>query len=238
MDGGRVGRNVIHIIGGDDGPRNGANDRDDRPLSERRENFQIPSLRYSSSSMVELQRLSKSRHCKKFSSQEGCPFGDECTFIHDDEIKSRERTAIILGPGATGSEIGITAPPPALPLAPPPALPLAPAASNSTVNPMSWKTKICNKWERTGYCPFGSKCVFAHGTEDLHRYGGGLLVGGEANLNGQLNDTVATHSSVYRGGGGGGGSGLPPAASERPVRKWKGPDKISRIYGDWIDDIE
>lgn len=21
-------------------------------------------------------------------------------------------------------------------------------------------------------------------------------------------------------------------------RKWKGPDKISRVYGDWIDDIE
>jgi len=24
----------------------------------------------------------------------------------------------------------------------------------------------------------------------------------------------------------------------RVVRKWKGPDKISRVYGDWIDDIE
>lgn len=25
---------------------------------------------------------------------------------------------------------------------------------------------------------------------------------------------------------------------QRPHQKWKGPDKISRIYGDWIDDIE
>ena len=24
----------------------------------------------------------------------------------------------------------------------------------------------------------------------------------------------------------------------RVVRKWKGPDRISRVYGDWIDDIE
>lgn len=24
----------------------------------------------------------------------------------------------------------------------------------------------------------------------------------------------------------------------RPIQKWKGPDKISRIYGDWIDDNE
>ena len=25
---------------------------------------------------------------------------------------------------------------------------------------------------------------------------------------------------------------------QRPHQKWKGPDKISRIYGDWIDDVE
>lgn len=24
----------------------------------------------------------------------------------------------------------------------------------------------------------------------------------------------------------------------RVLRKWKGPDKISRVYGDWIDDVE
>ena len=24
----------------------------------------------------------------------------------------------------------------------------------------------------------------------------------------------------------------------RPLQKWKGPDKISKIYGDWIDDLE
>ena len=25
---------------------------------------------------------------------------------------------------------------------------------------------------------------------------------------------------------------------QRPIQKWKGPDKISRIYGDWIDENE
>lgn len=25
---------------------------------------------------------------------------------------------------------------------------------------------------------------------------------------------------------------------QRSAEKWKGPDKISKIYGDWIDDIE
>lgn len=47
------------------------------------------------------------------------------------------------------------------------------------------------------------------------------------------------HSDVYH-------IGVPSQrssiVSQRPGhrahQKWKGPDKISRIYGDWIDDIE
>lgn len=27
-------------------------------------------------------------------------------------------------------------------------------------------------------------------------------------------------------------------SGQRPAQKWKGPDKISKIYGDWIDDLE
>lgn len=29
-----------------------------------------------------------------------------------------------------------------------------------------------------------------------------------------------------------------PKPGQRPLQKWKGPDKISKIYGDWIDDLE
>ncbi|KVH91710.1 zinc finger CCCH domain-containing protein 12-like [Cynara cardunculus var. scolymus] len=246
MNGGRDGRNIIHIIGGH-GPRRGADNRDDQPVSGREE-FEIPSLG-SPRFIIEKLRSSRVRHCRKFSSEEGCPFGDKCTYLHDDKMKGRERTAILLGPGssvgygnggATGSGSGTAAAPPlappplALPLAAAPAAaPLVSAASNSTVKP-SWKTKICYKWERTGNCPYGSKCIFAHGAAELHRYGGGLLVDDEANPNQQVNVVAATRSSVAHVGG----SGLPPATSERPVRKWKGPDKISRIYGDWIDDLE
>lgn len=37
-------------------------------------------------------------------------------------------------------------------------------------------------------------------------------------------------------------SGVPPqrlsnVTGHRPMQKWKGPDKISKIYGDWIDDL-
>ncbi|KAI3692003.1 hypothetical protein L6452_31808 [Arctium lappa] len=249
MDGGRDGGNVIHIIGGH-GPRDGDDNRDDQPVSGREE-FQIQSLG-SSRFMIEMQRSSKSRHCKKFSSQEGCPLGHKCPYLHDDEIKGRERIAIILGPGssigyrnggATGNRSGAAAAPPLAPAAAPPLAPaaapplaplLAPAASNSTVKPLSWKTKICNKWEQTNSCPFGSKCIFAHGEAELRRYGGGLLVDNEANPNKQVNVVASTHSSVACGGG----SGLLPATAEGPIRKWKGPNKISRVYGDWIEDID
>ncbi|GJR84897.1 zinc finger CCCH domain-containing protein 56 [Tanacetum coccineum] len=43
------------------------------------------------------------------------------------------------------------------------------AGSNSLLKPSNWKTRICNKWEQTGYCPFGSKCHFAHGDAGLMR---------------------------------------------------------------------
>ncbi|EYU32122.1 hypothetical protein MIMGU_mgv1a012273mg [Erythranthe guttata] len=37
----------------------------------------------------------------------------------------------------------------------------------SVLKPSNWKTRICNKWELTGYCPFGTKCHFAHGAAGI-----------------------------------------------------------------------
>eukprot|EP00976_Prorocentrum_cordatum_P071385 1180300-Prorocentrum_minimum.AAC.4 len=34
--------------------------------------------------------------------------------------------------------------------------------------PFNFKTKVCNKWQ-TGTCPFGSKCHFAHGQQELRQ---------------------------------------------------------------------
>ncbi|KAH7526082.1 hypothetical protein JRO89_XSUnG0060500 [Xanthoceras sorbifolium] len=140
-----------------------------------REEFQIPSLG-SSSFVVETPRSYKGRHCKKFYTEEGCPYGDSCTFLHDEQSKNRESVAISLGPGgygggggggggggAVGGGAGVgggggggaggAA---------------AGGGNNSggsNVKPSNWKTRICNKWELTGYCPFGNKCHFAHGVQ-------------------------------------------------------------------------
>lgn len=94
---------------------------------------------------------------------------------------------------------------------------------------------------------------------ELHRYGGGLVdpesrdsssvppdekQGGGVPTKAPVDIVLTTvnsvpHSDVYH-------IGVPsqrPAITiqrtgQRAHQKWKGPDKISRIYGDWIDDVE
>lgn len=100
------------------------------PSGETREEFKIP---------AESGRSYKGRHCKKFYSGEGCPYGESCTFVHDDASRNRESFAISLGPHGYGADVA------------------------QIVKPPNWKTRICNKWEITGYCPFGANCHFAHG---------------------------------------------------------------------------
>nr|GMC58063.1 zinc finger CCCH domain-containing protein 56-like [Ipomoea batatas] len=201
-----------------------------------REEHQIPTMS-SPDLRGETQRSYKGRHCKKFYTEEGCPYGDSCAFLHDEQSRARESVAISVTPTA-GPGFGNSA-----------------TAANQ--KPSNWKTRICNKWETTGYCPFGSKCHFAHGAEELHKFGGGLAEGegkdspsAPSNINqgGVTENTPAVstisapHGDVYHLG-----LGVPIQRSscsisqrtgERPIQKWKGPDKISKIYGDWIDDIE
>ncbi|KAK9676469.1 hypothetical protein RND81_11G079200 [Saponaria officinalis] len=114
---------------------------------------QIPIIS-TSESRGESQRSYKGRHCKKFYTQEGCPYGDSCTFLHDEQSRARESVAISVTPALaphTSVAAAGTASTAAL------------SSSSSSLKPSNWKTRICNKWETTGSCPFGAKCHFAHG---------------------------------------------------------------------------
>ncbi|GLU05398.1 hypothetical protein SLE2022_225000 [Rubroshorea leprosula] len=208
-------------------------------LSEPREEFQIPSVG-SSGFGVDTQRSFKWRHCKKFYTEEGCPYGENCTFLHDEQSKNRESVAISLGPGGYSGGGG----------------------NGTNSKPSNWKTRICNKWELTGYCPFGSKCHFAHGNAELHRYGGGLVEGEARDSSSAAaaappdskqggvpskpqSDPVTvpvpsvSHTETYHIGVSSQRTSIViQKPGQRTLQKWKGPDKISRIYGDWIDDIE
>ncbi|GAB4858155.1 hypothetical protein Ancab_009552 [Ancistrocladus abbreviatus] len=138
---------------------------------EQREEHQIPTIS-SSDSRSESQRSYKGRHCKKFYTDEGCPYGDNCTFLHDEQSRARESVAISVSP-TVGSGYG---------------------TSGVNQKPSNWKTRICNKWETTGNCPFGSKCHFAHGLAELHKYGGAVVET-------EGRDSLAQTESKQSGGG-------------------------------------
>ncbi|GAA0155873.1 RNA metabolism protein [Lithospermum erythrorhizon] len=64
---------------------------------EPREEHQIPTID-SPDSRLESQRSFKGRHCKKFYTEEGCPYGESCTFLHDEQSRTRESVAISVTP--------------------------------------------------------------------------------------------------------------------------------------------
>ncbi|CAH2059267.1 unnamed protein product [Thlaspi arvense] len=181
----------------------------------REQEFKIP---------AESGRSYKGRHCKKFYSGEGCPYGESCTFLHDEASRNRESFAISLGPrgyGAGGDGGNVA----------------------QILRPPNWKTRVCNKWETTGYCPFGANCHFAHGASELHIFGGGLVeeegkIGTSATCNTKQTGQADRVTSLVS-------PGVPSqrpsnAVTQKPngvrtQRKWKGPDKISRANPKWLN---
>ena len=61
-----------------------------------------------------------------------------------------------------------------------------------------YKTRLCNKW-RTGACPFGDKCTYAHGPGELRRV--------DMSQHHQVHQVQFQHQMPYGGIGGMGGIG-------------------------------
>ncbi|KAK6934972.1 Zinc finger, CCCH-type, partial [Dillenia turbinata] len=146
-------------------------------------------------------------------------------FFTEEGCSTRESVAISLGPGS-GSGYG------------------GGGSSGSNLKPSNWKTRICNKWELTGYCPFGNKCHFAHGFEELRKYGGGLVQtkprdsGPKDSKQGAMSSKTTADSAVplvasfphsdacHAGIASQRSSSMVQKSVQRPQQKWKGPDKI------------
>ncbi|KAG6549003.1 hypothetical protein Mapa_009445 [Marchantia paleacea] len=206
----------------------------------------------------DMQRFHKTRPCKKYFSELGCPYGDRCNFLHDEQTPQpkvpRESVVVTVAcsAGASGSGGGGVG-----------------GVAGGTVNlrPPNWKTRLCNKWETTGNCPFGEKCHFAHGTAELQKYGGGpfdptaeigagVQVDSKFGLN-QSNNFLDGDDVFLSSFGDGYGQVMNvrqsatasiqqnsrlnhgPGVGYKSLGGWKGPtDRISTIYGDWVEEEE
>ncbi|PWA36511.1 Zinc finger, CCCH-type [Artemisia annua] len=178
-------------------------------------------------------RIGKRGICWKFSSGEECPYGDNCSYIHDatmfnvggamDSGRAREssviniKTVVDQGQSQTVGR----------------AVQVRTASSDQDVLRTSvkgtyWKTKTCNQWETTGHCVFADKCNYAHGLAELNTpirrvEGDGLVAANRVRI------PMATDSAAA----------APPVQQGKWFEKLAGKlagGKLKRIYADWIDD--
>lgn len=189
-------------------------------------------------------RFHKTRPCKKYFGEGNCPYGGEkCNFLHDEQ--SVPRAVREAREAAISASVAVVAASPKVePLVSTTngniketggggvSMPAGSATSNA--RPSNWKRRSCNKWETTGHCSFGDKCHFAHGADELQRYGGGLPDSNAPALSDSKSggtpssDSIAASSHQRHHGG---------YSSARSGSKgntnWRGPNEISTICGDW-----
>lgn len=46
----------------------------------------------------------------------------------------------------------------------------SPEEENPAVDPIRYKTKMCRNWEQFEKCPYGPRCLFAHGKREMRSY--------------------------------------------------------------------
>lgn len=44
------------------------------------------------------------------------------------------------------------------------------AEENNALDPVRYKTKMCKNWQQHEKCPYGPRCLFAHGTKEMRTY--------------------------------------------------------------------
>ncbi|OAY66266.1 zinc finger CCCH domain-containing protein 14-like [Ananas comosus] len=121
---------------------------------------------------------SKSKPCTKFFSTSGCPFGENCHFLHYVPGGYQAVAHMLNLPNPANPPPGRIAPPaPAFP------------DSHSGSAPPAVKTRLCNKYNTAEGCRFGEKCHYAHGEREL----------------GKPIPDAAMQPQMGGGGGGGGG---------------------------------
>ncbi|CAA0837475.1 Zinc finger CCCH domain-containing protein 52 [Striga hermonthica] len=96
---------------------------------------------------------SKTKPCTKFFSKAGCPFGENCHFLH-----------FFPGGYAAVAQLMNLTPP-----AQPARTPSGPQPVHNGSSSAAFKTKLCNKYSTAEGCKYNDKCNFAHGEAELGR---------------------------------------------------------------------
>ncbi|PKA47329.1 Zinc finger CCCH domain-containing protein 14 [Apostasia shenzhenica] len=94
---------------------------------------------------------SKSKPCTKFFSVTGCPFGENCHFLH--YVPGGYNAVALMNNAVVPSRKPFLSPSPHFP--------------DSQRSPFIVKTRMCNKFSTSEGCKFGDKCRFAHGEREL-----------------------------------------------------------------------
>ncbi|XP_047076631.1 zinc finger CCCH domain-containing protein 14-like [Lolium rigidum] len=99
---------------------------------------------------------SKLKPCIKFFSTAGCPFGEGCHFLHcfPDGHQAVAKMSNLGGPAFAD---------------PPRRMTVGPAVPNGALT-LTFKTRLCNKYDTSDGCKWGDKCHFAHGEGELGKH--------------------------------------------------------------------
>lgn len=160
--------------------------------------------------------MCRGRECHYFSSGADCPYGDDCNFIHKCNQIVRRDGAVWNGVSDRSGSDWID----------------CSSLSGGQHNDKSifHKTKLCARWEENCSCPYGKKCTYAHGREELQE------IGHIAELEDGQGSRLMLHSQASNAGSCKRGIKREKNLQMEDEVHFMGWDiaKISEIYADWI----
>ncbi|CAM0946343.1 unnamed protein product [Alopecurus aequalis] len=99
---------------------------------------------------------SKLKPCTKFFSTSGCPFGERCHFLHYFPGGHQDAAKMSNLGGLAFAHL-------------PGRMPVGPDVPDGPLT-LTFKTRLCNKYDTAEGCKWGDKCHFAHGESELGKH--------------------------------------------------------------------